>query len=68
MLWDYKYLWFVMLPGILTGLRAQMKLHSAFGNDGITFEKAGSPVATAGGFCGWRIHFAEKFEPVQPGC
>ncbi len=31
MFWDYKYLLFVMLPGLLIGLWAQMKLHSAFG-------------------------------------
>ena len=31
MWWDYKYLLFVMLPGLLIGLWAQMKLHSAFG-------------------------------------
>jgi len=31
MIWDYKYLLFVMLPGMLIGLWAQMKLHSAFG-------------------------------------
>jgi len=31
MMWDYKYLLFVMLPGLLLGLWAQMKLHSAFG-------------------------------------
>ena len=29
--WDYKYILFVMLPGLLIGLWAQMKLHSAFG-------------------------------------
>jgi Zn-dependent membrane protease YugP len=29
--WDYRYLLFVMLPGLLIGLWAQMKLHSAFG-------------------------------------
>jgi Zn-dependent membrane protease YugP len=31
MFWDYKYLLFVALPGLLIGLWAQMKLHSAFG-------------------------------------
>jgi Zn-dependent membrane protease YugP len=31
MWWDYKYLLFVMLPGLVIGLWAQMKLHSAFG-------------------------------------
>jgi len=31
MWWDYKYLLFVMLPGLLVGLWAQMRLHSAFG-------------------------------------
>ncbi len=31
MLMDYKYLLFVMLPGLLIGLWAQLKLHSAFG-------------------------------------
>jgi uncharacterized protein len=30
MFWDYKYLLFVMLPGMLIGLWAQMKLRSAF--------------------------------------
>jgi Zn-dependent membrane protease YugP len=31
LMWDYKYLLFVMLPGILLGLWAQYKLHAAFG-------------------------------------
>jgi Zn-dependent membrane protease YugP len=31
MFWDYKYLLFVALPGLLIGLWAQMKLHSTFG-------------------------------------
>ena len=31
MFWDYKYLLFVALPGLLIGLWAQMRLHSAFG-------------------------------------
>jgi hypothetical protein len=31
MMWDYKYLLFVMLPGLLIGLWAQFKLYSAFG-------------------------------------
>jgi Zn-dependent membrane protease YugP len=31
MFWDYKYLLFVMLPGLLLGLWAQWRLHSAFG-------------------------------------
>jgi len=31
MFWDTKYILFVMLPGLLIGLWAQMKLHSAFG-------------------------------------
>jgi Zn-dependent membrane protease YugP len=31
MFWDYKYLLFVMLPGLLIGLWAQWRLHSAFG-------------------------------------
>jgi hypothetical protein len=31
LMWDYKYLLFVMLPGILLGLWAQFKLHAAFG-------------------------------------
>jgi Zn-dependent membrane protease YugP len=31
MIWDSHYLLFVMLPGLLIGLWAQMKLHSAFG-------------------------------------
>jgi hypothetical protein len=31
MFWDYKYLLFVMLPGLLIGLWAQMRLRSAFG-------------------------------------
>src|SRR5690242_6861586 len=30
MFWDWKYLVFVMLPGMLIGLWAQMKLHRAF--------------------------------------
>jgi Zn-dependent membrane protease YugP len=30
MMWDWKYLLFVMLPGMVIGLWAQMKLHSAF--------------------------------------
>jgi uncharacterized protein len=30
MMWDYKYLLFVMLPGLVIGLWAQMRLHSAF--------------------------------------
>src|ERR1039458_4964281 len=29
-IWDTKYIFFVMLPGLLIGLWAQMKLHSAF--------------------------------------
>jgi Zn-dependent membrane protease YugP len=31
MFWDYKYYVFVMLPGLLIGLWAQWRLHSAFG-------------------------------------
>src|ERR1035437_7740246 len=31
MFWDTKYILFVMLPGLLIGLWAQMKLRSAFG-------------------------------------
>ncbi|HEY5346071.1 MAG TPA: zinc metallopeptidase [Verrucomicrobiae bacterium] len=31
MFWDYKYYLFVMLPGLLLGLWAQWRLHSAFG-------------------------------------
>ncbi len=31
MYWDYKYLLFVFLPGLLLGLWAQWRLHSAFG-------------------------------------
>ena len=31
MFWEYKYLLFVALPGLLIGLWAQMRLHSAFG-------------------------------------
>jgi hypothetical protein len=31
MFWDSHYLLFVMLPGLLIGLWAQMKLHSAYG-------------------------------------
>jgi Zn-dependent membrane protease YugP len=31
MFWDYKYLLFVMLPGLVIGLWAQWRLHSAFG-------------------------------------
>ena len=31
MIWDTRYILFVMLPGLLIGLWAQMKLHSAFG-------------------------------------
>jgi Zn-dependent membrane protease YugP len=30
MMWDWKYLLFVLLPGMLIGLWAQMKLHFAF--------------------------------------
>ena len=31
MMWNFNYLLFVFLPGLLIGLWAQMKLHSAFG-------------------------------------
>ncbi|HEV2692050.1 MAG TPA: zinc metallopeptidase [Verrucomicrobiae bacterium] len=31
MIWDYKYYLFIMLPGMLIGLWAQMKLRSAYG-------------------------------------
>jgi Zn-dependent membrane protease YugP len=31
MFWDYRYMLFVMLPGLLIGLWAQWRLHSAFG-------------------------------------
>ena len=31
MMWDWKYMVFVMLPGLLLGLWAQFRLHSTFG-------------------------------------
>jgi Zn-dependent membrane protease YugP len=31
MIWDSRYILFVMLPGLLIGIWAQMKLHSAYG-------------------------------------
>jgi Zn-dependent membrane protease YugP len=30
-MWDFNYIWFVFLPGLMIGLWAQWKLHSAYG-------------------------------------
>src|ERR1035437_4461537 len=47
MFWDTKYILFVMLPGLLIGLWAQMKLRSAFGKSSGVRLESGVPGARA---------------------
>jgi len=59
MFWDYKYLLFVMLPGLLLGLWAQWRLHAAFGKfsqvpveSGLTGAQAARRILDSAGLTG----------------
>jgi len=66
MFWDYKYLLFVMLPGLLLGLWAQWRLHAAFGKfsqvpveSGLTGAQAARRILDSAGLTGVPVEEVE---------
>jgi Zn-dependent membrane protease YugP len=75
--WDSHYLLFVMLPGLLIGLWAQMKLHSAFGKysqvpveSGLTGAEAARRILDQAGLVNVPVeevegHLSDHYDPVK---
>jgi len=74
---DWKYLVFVMLPGLLLGLWAQMRLHAAFGkysqvpvDSGLTGAEAARRILDAAGLTDVPVeevegHLSDHYDPTK---
>ena len=77
MFWNTHYLLFVMLPGLLIGLWAQMKLHSAFGKysqvpvgSGLTGAEAARRILNQAGLNDMPVeevegHLSDHYDPTK---
>ena len=77
MFWNTHYILFVMLPGLLIGLWAQMKLHSAFGkysqvpvNSGMTGAEAARRILDEAGLTDMPVeevegHLSDHYDPTK---
>ena len=77
MMWDWKYFVFVMLPGLLIGLWAQMKLHFAFNKysqepvaSGLTGAQAAREILDRAGLTDVPVeevegHLSDHYDPTK---